>query len=107
LVKKVSSCVSLFSLDKLDIVPVDTHVFKISKKYLPSLKDKTLNNTNHKKINDFFIKQFKVNAGWASTILFANRLPYYNNSKKKRKSEENDKENIPNKKRKLNLSKKE
>jgi len=55
----------------------------------------------------FFIKQFKVNAGWASTILFANRLPYYNNSKKKRKSEENDKENIPNKKRKLNLSKKE
>ena len=35
---KVADCVALFSLDKLDIVPVDTHVWQIAQRYYHSLR---------------------------------------------------------------------
>ena len=36
---QVADCVCLMSLDKHDVVPVDTHVWQIAQKYLPSLKN--------------------------------------------------------------------
>lgn len=40
---KVSDCISLFSLDKADCVPVDTHVFQIAKKFKFITAGTTLN----------------------------------------------------------------
>jgi len=37
---KVANCISLFSLDKYDTIPVDTHVWQIAQKFMPSLKGK-------------------------------------------------------------------
>jgi hypothetical protein len=45
--QKVADCVSLFSLDKLDLVPVDTHVYQIAQRYMPSLKGKALSKSMH------------------------------------------------------------
>lgn len=40
---KVAACVALFSCDKHDSIPVDTHVWKLAcQRYLPGMRNKTL-----------------------------------------------------------------
>jgi N-glycosylase/DNA lyase len=76
--KKVADCVCLFSLDKLDIVPVDTHIWTIAQKHMPSIKkSKTLTAKNYNDIGDFFRERFGPFAGWAHTVLFAADLPQF------------------------------
>lgn len=58
------------SLDHLEAVPVDTHVFQIARdNYLPHLKKyKTVTQQVYKEIGDCFRNIFKKNAGWAHTV---------------------------------------
>lgn len=40
---KVAACVALFSCDKHDAIPVDTHVWRLAcQRYLPGMRNKTL-----------------------------------------------------------------
>ncbi|KAI8851038.1 n-glycosylase/DNA lyase-like protein [Chytridium lagenaria] len=58
---KVADCILLMSLDKLDAVPVDTHVWQIATRdygYSP------------KSSADVFRKRFGPYAGWAHSVLF-------------------------------------
>lgn len=68
---KVADCVMLFSFDRLDVVPVDVHVFHIAK------RDYNLNeNVNHVSISrnpaikqafeKYFGREF---CGWAHTVI--------------------------------------
>ena len=69
---KVADCICLMSLDKLDSVPVDTHVWQIATtKYLPHLKHhKTVTDKAYKEIGNFFRQHFGEYAGWAHVVLF-------------------------------------
>eukprot|EP01129_Flabellula_baltica_P000039 TRINITY_DN10039_c0_g1_i1.p1 TRINITY_DN10039_c0_g1~~TRINITY_DN10039_c0_g1_i1.p1 ORF type:complete len:374 (+),score=51.39 TRINITY_DN10039_c0_g1_i1:101-1123(+) len=78
---KVASCISLFSLDKLDSIPVDTHVHQIAKRYDPSLTSKAVTKTVIRCIYNMFNECFGEYAGWAHSIMFASELKEF----KKRK----------------------
>ncbi|VVC24612.1 Helix-hairpin-helix motif,Helix-turn-helix, base-excision DNA repair, C-terminal,DNA glycosylase,HhH-GPD [Cinara cedri] len=73
---KVADCICLMSLDHLEAVPVDTHVFQIAREnYLPHLKKyKSVTQQVYNEIGDCFRKIFKKNAGWAHTVLFLDDL---------------------------------
>ena len=86
---KVADCIALMSLDKLESVPVDTHVWQVSRisditnmiiisqiairdyKFKSVTKHKSLTAANYKAIGDHFRKIFGDKAGWAHSILFA------------------------------------
>jgi len=72
--KKVADCTALFSLDKLDLVPVDTHVWQIAQRFMPKLGKKSLNSHIYTEVGDFFREKFGDLAGWAHSILFAAEL---------------------------------
>ncbi|EGG23736.1 8-oxoguanine DNA-glycosylase [Cavenderia fasciculata] len=72
--QKVADCVCLFSLDKFDIVPIDTHIWTISKKHFPSLKNKSLTQKVYQDIRVLWKDRFGDHTGWAHTILFANSI---------------------------------
>lgn len=74
---KVADCIALFSLDKLDVVPVDTHVWQIAQKYLPKLKNQKLNKETYGEIGNFFRQLFGKEAGWAHSLLFAAELSFF------------------------------
>ncbi|ODV85143.1 hypothetical protein CANARDRAFT_159875 [[Candida] arabinofermentans NRRL YB-2248] len=77
---KVADCVSLMSLQKHDVVPIDTHVFKIATKdYKFSCKSKTLNKELYSEIQTFFKNLWGDYAGWAHSVLFAADLKDLNN----------------------------
>jgi N-glycosylase/DNA lyase len=76
-------------MDKLEVVPVDTHVWQIAQEYIPSLKKEKLNATNYGKIQNFFQELFGDYCGWAHTLLFADELTFFkkkNTAKKEEKS---------------------
>lgn len=69
---KVADCIALFSLDHLDVVPVDTHVWQMANRYMPAIAKMTTPNPRvFDQINEFFIEKFGDHAGWAHTILFS------------------------------------
>lgn len=61
---KVADCISLFSLDKANCVPVDTHVFQIAKKF-KFTKESSLNQRVYLEINAAFVNRYGEKAGWA------------------------------------------
>ncbi|XP_044739065.1 N-glycosylase/DNA lyase isoform X2 [Chrysoperla carnea] len=69
---KVADCICLMSLNHLEAIPVDTHVYKIAiENYLPQLKkNKTVTEKVYNDIGDHFRELFGNLAGWAHTILF-------------------------------------
>ena len=72
---KIADCVLLFSLDKDESFPVDTHIRKVAVKYyLPEFKQKTLTPAVYQQIVDFFQKKFGQYAGWAQEYLFYDDL---------------------------------
>jgi len=71
---KVADCIALFSLDKLEAVPCDTHVWQIAQRYLPALRSKNPAPALHPLVREFFLKQFGDKCGWAHTVLFAAEL---------------------------------
>ncbi|GAX83730.1 hypothetical protein CEUSTIGMA_g11155.t1 [Chlamydomonas eustigma] len=72
---KVAACVSLFSLDKHNAIPVDTHVWDIATKYyMPGLKGKSLTKNVHEQIQKVFEDRFGPFCGWAHNTLFMSEL---------------------------------
>ncbi|PRP78179.1 hypothetical protein PROFUN_11309 [Planoprotostelium fungivorum] len=92
--RKVADCVALFSLNRYDIVPVDTHVWQIAQSYWPKLKGKTLTPSLHDEVNNLFCDKFGDYAGWAHSVLFASDLAFFQKEElllKKRESGEMEK----------------
>ena len=64
---KVADCVALFSLDKLDVVPVDVHVWKIAsqdyKEEFPvNFEQKSLTPKIYTQVGDFFRARFGMHS---------------------------------------------
>lgn len=86
---KVADCVSLFSLDQPDVVPVDTHVRDICvRDYARNTDDLTsphariakassLTPSIYEAVGDVFRERFERRAGWAHSVLFAGELPLF------------------------------
>ena len=76
---KVADCIALFSLDQLDVIPVDTHVRQIAGRYFDSKlnSSKTVTPVIYNKVGDSFRKRFPTYAGWAHSVLFAAELPTF------------------------------
>ncbi|KAG0480533.1 hypothetical protein HPP92_011391 [Vanilla planifolia] len=73
---KVAACIALFSLDQHHAIPVDTHVWKIAKRYLiPELADSKLSPKISSLVSKAFIDRFGKYAGWAQNVLFIGELP--------------------------------
>ncbi|KAI8893738.1 DNA glycosylase [Globomyces pollinis-pini] len=73
---KVADCICLFSMDKYDAIPVDTHVWQIAQRDY-NLKGTTLTPKVYKSIHELFLKKFGTYSGWAHTILFAADLSMF------------------------------
>tara|TARA_B110000240_G_scaffold26593_1_gene27539 strand:- start:3497 stop:5059 length:1563 start_codon:yes stop_codon:yes gene_type:complete len=74
---KVAACACLFSLDKHQAVPVDTHVWQLAvEHYLPSLEGKTLTPKIMEKVEDTIVGVFGEYAGWAHNTLFVAELAH-------------------------------
>ncbi|KAG6622090.1 ferroportin family [Phytophthora cinnamomi] len=74
--RKVADCVALFSLEKLEAIPVDTHVWQIACRELDAnLSDrKSITPTVYRMVGDLFRTRFAPQAGWAHSVLFAGDL---------------------------------
>lgn len=86
--RKVADCIALFSLDKFDCVPVDTHVWDIAKKFYSKQlrarnasgkKTQTLTDSTYSNIRDVFIDIYGPQAGWAHSVLFTAELRAFQN----------------------------
>ena len=99
--KKVADCISLFSLDCKDVIPVDTHVFQIYEKIYKQKKVEKLNKNNYDDVSNFFKDKFGEYAGWAHSYLFTSDLSLFKeimgdlkdntkNESKKRKKPKDD-----------------
>jgi len=77
--RKVADCVALFSLDQIEAIPVDTHVWHIAcREYDPSLGEvKSLTPTVYKRVGELFRSRFPSHAGWAHSLLFVAELPSF------------------------------
>jgi N-glycosylase/DNA lyase len=71
--RKVADCIALFSLDKKDAIPVDTHVWAIACRDYDSelLNSKSLTPKIYNHVGELFRKRFGSHAGWAHSVLFA------------------------------------
>ncbi|XP_059143525.1 N-glycosylase/DNA lyase-like [Physella acuta] len=69
---KVADCVCLMSLDKPGALPVDTHVWQITRKnYMAKLQTaKSLTDKLYREIGDFYRSLWGPYAGWAHSVLF-------------------------------------
>ncbi|MDO8586081.1 MAG: DNA glycosylase [Armatimonadota bacterium] len=69
--RKIADCVCLFSLDKNEAVPVDTHVRQLAARlYLPDLKTKSITAASYDRIANSFRERFGAYAGWAQQFLY-------------------------------------
>ncbi|XP_043563732.1 N-glycosylase/DNA lyase [Chiloscyllium plagiosum] len=83
---KVADCVCLMSLDKPEVIPVDTHVWQITKRdYLSYLGagQKTLTDKVYREIGDYFRSLWGPFAGWAQAVLFSSDLKKFQGYKSK------------------------
>ncbi|KAL4481941.1 hypothetical protein ABPG74_008030 [Tetrahymena malaccensis] len=73
---KVADCISLFSLDAKDLIPVDTHVFQIYNRVYKKNKnkDKKMTKDQYSEIEKFFKDLYGDYAGWAHQAIFAAEL---------------------------------
>ena len=73
--KKVADCILLFSLDKLDAVPLDRWVLRILQKYYSKefeIKTKSITEKTYDELHDRIIEHFGEYAGYAQQFLFKN-----------------------------------
>ena len=83
---KLADCICLFSLDKEEAVPVDTHVRQIATRlFLPDLCGKSLTPRVYDLLADSYRERFGAFAGWAQQYLFFHEL---RRSKQHRRNEE-------------------
>ncbi|RMX67822.1 hypothetical protein KXD40_000634 [Peronospora effusa] len=71
--RKVADCVALFSLEKMEAIPVDTHVWQIACRELDATlsERKSITPTVYRMVGDLFRARFAPQAGWAHSVLFA------------------------------------
>jgi len=82
---KIADCVCLFAMAKDQAVPVDTHVWQLTRdRYLPTLRGKTLTRAGYAQVLSFYHSHFEK-AGWAQQYLFFDHLL---ESREKRKGRE-------------------
>ncbi|GAB0092957.1 N-glycosylase/DNA lyase [Sergentomyia squamirostris] len=87
---KVSDCICLMSLDHLQAIPVDTHVYQIAGAfYLKKLpKTKSVTTRVYMEIGDELRRIYGPFAGWAQTVLFCSDLRQFKaDHSRKRKAE--------------------
>jgi N-glycosylase/DNA lyase len=71
---KIADCVCLFAMAKDQAVPVDTHVWNLTRElYLPGLRGKSPTASGYAQVLAYFHTHFK-NAGWAQQYLFYEHL---------------------------------
>tara|TARA_B100001123_G_C15301478_1_gene1021201 strand:+ start:1765 stop:2625 length:861 start_codon:yes stop_codon:yes gene_type:complete len=73
--KKVADCILLFSLEKLDAVPLDRWILRILQKYYKKefeTRTKTITDKTYDDLHDRIVKHFGKNAGYAQQFLFKN-----------------------------------
>ena len=73
--KKVADCILLFSLDKLEAVPLDRCVLRILQKYYSKefeIKTKSITEKTYDDLHDRIVEHFGKYAGYAQQILFKN-----------------------------------
>ena len=101
---KVAGCIALFSLDQLDAVPVDTHIWKIAlRDYAHAAKArgldlsavKSLTPKIYQAVGDIFRSAFGAYAGWAHCILFLAELPQFKRTLVERGIDELELERTP------------
>lgn len=72
---KVAACVCLFSLDKHQAVPVDTHVWQLAcRHYSPQLRGRSLTPKLMVEVERVLQGVFGSHAGWAHNTLFVAEL---------------------------------
>jgi N-glycosylase/DNA lyase len=72
---KIADCVLLFSLDKDQAFPVDTHIRRVAAEhYLPELREKTITTAVYQRIAEYFQCKFGPYAGWAQNYLYYDDL---------------------------------
>lgn len=93
--RKVADCICLMSLNHLDSVPIDTHIYKIAaNNYLPELKKiKTQNVTQtiYNSITGHFRQLWSPCAGWAQAIIFYSLITKKGSKAKDTENEDNSK----------------
>ncbi|MBF6613240.1 MAG: DNA-3-methyladenine glycosylase 2 family protein [Chloroflexi bacterium] len=69
---KIADCVCLFSLDKTEAVPVDTHVWQLARAlYFPDWTErKSITSATYNMVRQAFIDRFGELAGYAQNFLF-------------------------------------
>ena len=73
--KKVADCILLFSLDKLEAVPLDRWVLRILQKYYSKefeIKTKSITDKTYDDLHDKIVNHFGKYAGYAQQFLFKN-----------------------------------
>jgi N-glycosylase/DNA lyase len=71
---KIADCVCLFAMAKDQAVPVDTHVWQLTRdRYLPQLRGKSLTAAGYAQVLNFYHSRFEK-AGWAQQYLFYDHL---------------------------------
>ncbi|KAF9483788.1 DNA glycosylase [Pholiota conissans] len=81
--RKVADCILLMSLDKKEVIPVDTHVYQIAVKHY-GMKGSYGGKTNmtpklYEDINSRFLSIWGDYAGWAHSVLFTADLKFFSN----------------------------
>jgi len=68
---KIADCVCLFSLDKDEAVPVDTHIRKVVRRLgMLDLPGKSITETVYRRITEVFAERYGELAGWAQQFLY-------------------------------------
>ncbi|XP_055504106.1 N-glycosylase/DNA lyase-like [Leucoraja erinacea] len=91
---KVADCVCLMSLDKTGVIPVDTHVWQITKRdYISHLGagQKSLTDKVYREIGDFYRRLWGPFAGWAHSVLFSADLKKFQAYKSKQEQQQGNK----------------
>ncbi|KAF0686734.1 Aste57867_21482 [Aphanomyces stellatus] len=77
--RKVADCVALFSLDKLEAIPIDTHVWQIACRdfHFKKATSKSLTPRVYAEVAKLYQDRFEPFAGWAHSVLFAADLAHF------------------------------
>ncbi|AFN83493.1 8-oxoguanine DNA glycosylase [Encephalitozoon romaleae SJ-2008] len=82
---KIADCILLIGTGNLDVVPVDTHIFKHSKKMF-GINEKVLSQKTYGIIQDLYRKRFGEYAGIAQLYIFKGMIDLRKKSKKEKPS---------------------